>query len=97
MKLQTPRDLVNSGILGTFLYFHYCPFLNTCGLYPHDGLNTWSATTVNDKLVHEENTTAPPIVEVMHWSLHLHCCGVPEGAPQLLGLVGQVGNTPQVG
>jgi len=43
--LRIQRDCVNLAIWAAFLCIHHCPFLHTCGKYPHDPQNTLLATT----------------------------------------------------
>jgi len=74
---------------------HHCPFLHTCGIYPHDPQNTWLATTSNDELDQEEEKIAPPFVEGVHGKVHFHFTGW-EGASLLMSRLRQVWDTPQV-
>jgi len=86
---------MNPGIWTAFLWVHHCPFLHTCGVYPHDPQNNWFATTSNDKLGQVENQMALPVVEKVHRGVHFHCCSVPEGVPLLICSPGLVQDTPQ--
>jgi len=46
VELRIQRDLVDPGTLAAFLSIHYCPFLHTCGIYPHNPHNTRLGTAL---------------------------------------------------
>jgi len=73
-----------------------CPFLHTCGIYPHYLQKTSLASTSNDEPGQEENKIALPFVEEVHRGVHFHISLVPEGAPRLIRCPGQVRDTPLV-
>jgi len=90
------RDFVNVRICTAFWCIHHCPFLHTCGIYPHDHQNTWLVTTPNNELGQEEDNTAPPFVEEVYQAVRVHFCHVQEGVPHLICHPGQVQDTAQV-
>jgi len=95
VKLWIQKNIGNHETWAAFLLLHYCPFLHTFRIYPHDPHNTWLATTSNVELHHEEDKIAPRFVEV-HWGVHFHFCLVLEGVPLFICLAGQVRDTLQV-
>jgi len=93
--LWIQRDCVNPGIWAAFLCVHHCPFLHTCGIYPHDPQNTSFATASIDELGQEEGKMAPPLAKAVHWGMQCHFC-LRERASLLMCHLCQVRDTLQV-
>jgi len=81
---------MNTGITAAFLCIHHFQYLHTVGIYPNDQQSTWVATTSNDELGCEENSTAPPFVEEGYWGVQDHLSHMSQVGPLLMHCLGHV-------